>query len=188
MTPALIVSLGNPGPEHQHNRHNIGFRVLEKLHQDMTFAFSPWIQERDVSISLLKNRDIFLRIIKPLDFMNNSGTAVQRFVAFYKTPTSHLLVIHDDLDLAFGELRPAFDRGAAGHNGVTDIMEKLGTQKFHRLRIGIGSNREQNRPAEDYVLQDFTPDEESQLNLADGTIAKATDWVAGWIRSLPLLP
>lgn len=180
MTPYLIVGLGNPGAPYRQTRHNLGFRVIDRLATTLAIV---WKKEPDVisGLATVNNDKIFL--IKPQTFVNDSGTPVQRFLTFYKVPVNHLLVIHDDLDLPFGELRPAFDRGPAGHNGVTDIIAKLDSQAFHRLRIGIGSNRNVNISAEDYVLQKFSAAEDTQLNATSGTVVVAADWVANWIRS-----
>lgn len=180
MTPRLIVGLGNPGAPYRQTRHNLGFRVVDHL---ATALGAAWKSEPDVISSLTAVDDGKIFLIKPQSFMNDSGTPVQRFISFYKIPVNHLLVIHDDLDLPFGELRPAFDRGAAGHNGVSDIIEKLGSQAFHRLRIGIGSNRNINISAEDYVLQKFSTEENSLLIAPQGAISKAAAWAMNWIRS-----
>jgi len=178
MTPLLVVGLGNPGQGYEHTRHNLGFRVLNAV-----VSAVDWKREADVEVAshVLDSRRIFF--IKPQTFMNESGRVVQRFVSFYKIPLAHVLVVHDDLDLPFGELRPAFDRGAAGHNGVADIISKISSSAFHRLRIGIGSNRESQLPAEDYVLQSFLESEEALLEGQDGIIAKASGQIRDWIRT-----
>lgn len=162
MTNALlIVGLGNPGSKYEHTRHNIGFRVVDRLRTTAPATDSSVVDTATVKWNATPRQTIFF--MKPQDFMNASGTAVVQFVNFYKLPLSNLWVIHDDLDLAFGELKPVFDRGDAGHQGVASIIEQLGSKAFNRLRIGIGSNRPAGMASEDYVLQRFSDDEERVL-------------------------
>lgn len=161
MIAHLMVGLGNPGSQYQHTRHNLGFRVVEALRQMMTTR-SDWHNERDVAVAQTTDQPrIFL--LKPQTFMNNSGQPVARFIKFYQISLDRLWVVHDEVDLPFGELRPAFDRGSAGHQGVESIIQALGSKAFHRLRVGVGSNRQHGLAAEDYVLQDFTETEEHTL-------------------------
>ncbi len=95
--------------------------------------------------------------------MNDSGDAVAKFVSYYKIPLENLWIVHDDLDLPFGELRMATGRGDAGHQGVASIIAALGTKEFNRLRIGIGSNKPLGIPAEDYVLKNFSQEEDQKI-------------------------
>ncbi len=138
----LIVGLGNPGAQYDRTRHNIGFRAVDFLSEKNLVA---------------GEKIIFL---KPQDFMNLSGRAVAEKINFYKIPHDHLVVIHDDLDFTFGAVKAQFDRSAAGHNGIIDIIEKIGGQDFHRIRVGIGP---QTGAAENFVLQPFTTEEEKQF-------------------------
>lgn len=133
----LIVGLGNPGKKYQNTRHNLGF-----LFVDFFQKYSP-----------------STKILKPQNFMNNSGLSVSKEINFYKINLNNLLVVHDDLDLPLGEWRLQFDRSSAGHNGVKSIIEHLNSQSFWRLRLGIG--RPQNSPIlpEDYVLLPFKREE-----------------------------
>lgn len=162
MTPSLIVGLGNPGRRYDHTRHNLGFRVLDGL-TDQNQGWSPWKKEGDVLVCQTAQTGHKIFVIKPQTFMNDSGAAVARFIKFYKIPLNQVWVVHDDVDLPFGELRQAFDRGSAGHQGVESIISHLGGQAFHRLRIGISSNRPRGIPSEDYVLQNFSNEEEETL-------------------------
>jgi PTH1 family peptidyl-tRNA hydrolase len=159
-TPYLIVGLGNPGPRYHHNRHNVGFMVVDAL------ADAAKIPIRRVEFRALVGKGEFsderLILAKPQTFMNNSGQAVGALVRFYKIPVDHLLVVHDDLDLPFGTLRLRPRGGAGGQRGMGSIMATLNTQDFARLRVGIGRPPGRMDPS-DYVLHDFDPPEEEML-------------------------
>jgi PTH1 family peptidyl-tRNA hydrolase len=159
-TPYLIVGLGNPGPRYHHNRHNVGFMVVDAL------ADAAKIPIRRVEFRALVGKGEFsderLILAKPQTFMNNSGQAVGALVRFYKIPVDHLLVVHDDLDLPFGTLRLRPRGGAGGQRGMASIMATLNTQDFARLRVGIGRPPGRMDPS-DYVLHDFDPPEEEML-------------------------
>jgi PTH1 family peptidyl-tRNA hydrolase len=159
-TPYLIVGLGNPGPRYHHNRHNVGFMVVDAL------ADAAKIPIRRVEFRALVGKGEFsderLILAKPQTFMNNSGQAVGALVRFYKIPVDHLLVVHDDLDLPFGTLRLRPRGGAGGQRGMASIMATLNTQDFARLRVGIGRPPGRMDPS-DYVLHDFDPPEEEIL-------------------------
>jgi PTH1 family peptidyl-tRNA hydrolase len=147
----IIVGLGNPGSEYTATRHNLGWLAIDALQQSL--AATPWKQEDHV----LWSRAGSHWLIKPTDFMNQSGLALFRFLNYKKIPcqpATDLVVIHDEIDLPVGELRDQTDRSSAGHQGVQSIIDQLGTQNFRRIRIGIGANRLANSsiPAEDYVL------------------------------------
>ncbi len=134
---SLIVGLGNPGAEYAETRHNAGFRFLdvlldaadEKLRAESRFTANAG----KITIS---GKDVWL--LEPQTFMNHSGDSVSRFANYYKIPASEILVAHDDLDLPPGTIRLKVGGGDGGHNGLSDITEKLGTSDYVRLRIGIG--------------------------------------------------
>jgi len=134
---SLIVGLGNPGPEYAETRHNAGFRFLDAL---LSGSGQQLRHEArfggDVAKITVAGRSVWL--LAPMEFMNHSGQAVQRFSHFYKIPVSEILVAYDELDLPAGVVRLKVGGGAGGHNGLTDVIEKLGTPEFARLRIGIG--------------------------------------------------
>lgn len=186
MTTHLIVGLGNPGQKYEHTRHNLGFRVIEAVLTRNDVGVLNSSREADTLVSWFtiegqgKNKYLALR---PQTFMNESGRPVARFMRFYDIPLERLWVIHDDVDLPFGELREAFDRGSAGHNGVESIIEHLGSKAFYRLRIGIGSNRESNTSSEDYVLQNFMDEEEQLLMAQNGIIIKAAQQLLAELRA-----
>jgi len=150
----LIVGLGNPGEKYANTRHNLGFMVLDLL----AGIDAPW--EIKYDCLFLKLQDVILA--KPQTFMNNSGKAVAQILKFY--PEAELIVVHDELDFELGTIRVQKNASAAGHNGVQSVIDELGTQDFIRLRIG--SNNPELRgqiPGEDYVLQNFKPEEQDLL-------------------------
>lgn len=165
----LIVGLGNPGAQYAHTRHNAGFMVLDALAADAGVTFSTDSKLRaEVTRVKVNGRDLILA--KPTTFMNSSGDAVAVLLAYYKLPLSALIVVHDDSDLALGELRDHTDRGAGGHNGVADIIRVCGTKGFRRLRIGVRPARPDDAPSDTphikamtFVLKDFAGQEKDTL-------------------------
>lgn len=162
----LIIGLGNPGKKYAKTRHNAGFLCMDFLRKAFDFdAFAP---DKKISASVsngaLGSEKVLL--VKPDTFMNDSGAAAQKLIHFYKLSPQDIAVIHDDLDIAPGTFRTTLSSRAAGHNGVQDIIDKLSTQDFFRIRLGIG--RPTGEPdtcisAHDFVLQDFTPEELAKL-------------------------
>jgi len=152
--PYLIVGLGNPGADFRHNRHNIGFMVLDALAETANIPLRRVEFRAIVGKGTLDGRRVILA--KPQTFMNDSGQAVAPLVSFYKIPLENLLVIHDDLDLPFGTLRLRPLGGTGGQRGMESIVDKLWTNNFARLRVGIGRPPGRMNPR-DYVLHDFDP-------------------------------
>jgi peptidyl-tRNA hydrolase, PTH1 family len=162
----LIVGLGNPGKKYALTRHNAGFMLVDKLRQEWNFPEFKFDKKFDAEISegssKFKVQSSKLLLVKSQTFMNNSGEAVKKIMDFYKLTPADLIIIHDDLDIELGKYKIAEDSRAAGHNGVQDIMDKIGTQEFKRVRIGIeGEEKRKSRimPSEDFVLQNFTEEE-----------------------------
>jgi PTH1 family peptidyl-tRNA hydrolase len=156
--------------------------VVDAVRDGLTNA-TAWRRERDAEVAATTSQPrVFL--LKPQTFMNQSGQPIARFVNFYKIPLDRLWVVHDDVDLRFSELRLAFDRGSAGHQGVESVINALGSKAFHRLRLGVGSNRDQHLPAEDYVLQNFTVEEEKTLIESNGVISKAAQQILAELKAL----
>jgi peptidyl-tRNA hydrolase, PTH1 family len=156
----LIIGLGNPGREYKDTRHNIGFMLIDSLAEKLN-ARGMKVQSKAIVISALhEERKIILA--KPQTYMNLSGQSVQGLLNFYKIPIENLIVAHDDLDIPFGTIRIRPTGGAGGQRGMADTIEQLGTKDFPRLRLGIG--RPPGRmQAKDYVLQNFSKDEQSLL-------------------------
>lgn len=178
MTPALIVGLGNPGAEYAAHRHNIGFRVVEALARAHGLTFS----RRRGSASLVAEGTICgaqVVLAKPQTFMNLSGKAVGRLSQSYQIPPAQILVVYDDLDLPLGRLRLRPEGGAGGHKGMRSIIERLGTQAFPRLRLGIDRPPGKMDPA-DYVLEPFT---EQERVLAMEGIQAAVPAIECWLTA-----
>ncbi|MBP9722555.1 MAG: aminoacyl-tRNA hydrolase [Gammaproteobacteria bacterium] len=151
----LIVGLGNPGHEYEQTRHNAGFWFTEKLID--AYKISPNFDKKfSAIISQFRNLDNqeTVYVLMPQKFMNLSGQSVQAFCQFYKIQPEEILIAHDELDLPLGDIRLKLGGGAGGHNGIKDIITKLGTPNFYRLRIGIDHPRALNSQQEvhNYVL------------------------------------
>lgn len=173
----LIVGLGNPGAEYDRTRHNVGFEVVDSLAR----RFAPAAIARAKFHSLLIDADIAdekALLAKPATYMNRSGTAVSEIVRFYKLdPTSDLLVLVDDVALDCGIIRLRGDGSAGGHNGLTDIEQRLGTRDYARMRIGVGQPG--GIPQKDYVLGRFRPDQRAAVESA---LDEAVDAAVCWVR------
>jgi peptidyl-tRNA hydrolase, PTH1 family len=158
----VIIGLGNPGKKYENTRHNVGFLAVEYLRQK--FAWSEWEDApRFHSVkSELSIMDYPLSIIKPLTFMNLSGDAVASIVNYYKLdPKKDILVISDDLDMEFAKVRYREKWSHGGQNGLRDIIAKLGTDEFTRIKIGIG--RHEKYEVSDWVLSKFSKEEMKKL-------------------------
>jgi PTH1 family peptidyl-tRNA hydrolase len=158
--PYLIAGLGNPGREYRETRHNIGFMLVDQLAQRLGVSFSRLESKALVTKGEYQGRRLVL--VKPQTYMNLSGSAVGSLVRFYKVPLANFLVAYDDVDLPLGTIRLRAEGGSAGQKGMASIIERLGTQDFPRLRLGIG--RPPGRmDAAAYVLQTFKKDEADRL-------------------------
>jgi peptidyl-tRNA hydrolase, PTH1 family len=171
----LIVGLGNPGPEYDHTRHNVGFVVLDRLAR----RYAPGAIARskfhgatiDASIG-----DEKVVLLKPLTYMNRSGLSIMEAVSFFKLqPAADLLVIVDDVALPCGAIRLRSEGSAGGHNGLGDIEQKLGGNAYARLRIGIDAPGQ--IPQKDYVLGRFRND---QLPLVEAACDESVEAAACW--------
>ncbi|GFE56383.1 aminoacyl-tRNA hydrolase [Geobacter sp. AOG1] len=164
----LIVGLGNPGPKYQGTRHNAGFMVLDCLAREAGIqitrkAFGGFYGEG----SFQGER---LLLLKPQTFMNLSGRSVSAALRFHKLAPSDLVVIHDDLDIPFGRVKLKDGGGHGGHNGLRSLMQELGGGQFVRVRIGVG--RPVHGDAADYVLTNFSHEEQNGLDrLLDGVVS-----------------
>lgn len=171
----LVVGLGNPGPQYDQTRHNVGFLVLDRLARRHAPGAVARSRFSGVCIEA-RIDDEPLLLLKPTTFMNRSGQAVTEAVRFYKlNPVDDLLVIVDDIALACGVLRIRGEGSAGGHNGLGDIEQKLGSNVYARLRIGIDGPGQ--IPQKDYVLGRFRPD---QLERLDPALDEAADAAFTW--------
>ncbi|MFW5644841.1 MAG: aminoacyl-tRNA hydrolase [Bacteroidota bacterium] len=156
----LIAGLGNPGEEYAHTRHNIGFDVLDALARASNTAFKD---KRYGFISEFRYKSRTFHLLKPTTYVNLSGRAVNYYLKKHKIPLEHLLVVVDDLALPFGKLRLRQRGGDAGHNGLINITQILGTNDFPRLRFGIGNDFPKGQQV-DYVLGKWTEEEARELS------------------------
>ena len=175
----IIVGLGNPGEQYDKTRHNLGFMVLDELLK----KFEPlektfWDPVRDTQgkednkfkavVKKIKIGKEEYLLVKPLTFMNNSGFAVSKILSYYKVNLEDMTLIHDDLDLPVGKIRVRFGGGAGGHNGVESVIERVGDDKFLRIRLGIGDSRKiegeyKMKNMDNYVLSNFGSNERSKV-------------------------
>jgi PTH1 family peptidyl-tRNA hydrolase len=172
----MVVGLGNPGDEYVNTRHNIGFEVIDSLAE----ALKVDVKKRKFGarFGLGEFADKKLILLKPWQFMNRSGQAVAAAAGFYKLGLSDLLVVSDDMALSPGRIRIKAKGSAGGHNGLADIIEKLGTESFGRLRIGIGQSGKED--AVDFVLD--KPTEAVRL-LLNEAIEKSQEAVLCWVQN-----
>jgi PTH1 family peptidyl-tRNA hydrolase len=172
----MVVGLGNPGDEYIDTRHNMGFKVIDLL----AGALDIGIRKRKFGARFGSGEFVGRKLIllKPWQFMNRSGQAVATAVGFYKLDVRDLLVVTDDMDLETGRIRVRSKGSAGGHNGLADIIEKLGTDEFARCRVGIGQSGRED--AVDYVLDKAT---EAEKPLLAGAIERAKDAVLCWVEN-----
>ncbi len=171
----VVVGLGNPGQQYAGTRHNIGWLVMDRLAERAGWTGRG--RQRDNShVVGGRYRSLDLTLVKPLTYMNDSGLAVRKVLAREHAPLSDILVVADDFALPFGKLRFREGGSHGGHNGLRSIIDELGTEKYSRLRIGIGDPVRNGR---DHVLSKFAPDEIQRL---DELLDQAADAVEGWAR------
>ncbi len=166
----VIVGLGNPGEKYQSTRHNLGFMTLDKLIEKLEpLKDTFWEAKKDLKaeIKQIKHGDTTLLLVKPTTFMNESGIAVSKVLNFYKVVPSDMYVIHDDLDLPCGKIRVRFGGSAGGHHGVESILEHLKTDKFLRIRLGIGEDNQTfgrtKHNVDEYVLGNISSSEKGKV-------------------------
>ena len=158
----MIVGLGNPGDEYAATRHNIGFEILDAFSQKNNFG--PWVNKKDLKCELTQQtlNDTRVILIKPTTFMNLSGEAVQAAAHFYKVSTDTIIVVHDELDVNFGQIRTRLGGSSAGHNGIKSVTSLIG-ETYGRMRVGIGPKKPDQIDSADFVLQKFSQEESKHL-------------------------
>ena len=157
---ALIAGLGNPGTEYEHTRHNAGYDLVDLLSAKLSIPFDPDNGLYRKGEGRFKGQQVVL--LKPTTYMNRSGTPVKKVLNAYGLTPEQCLICHDDIHLDIGRIRLRRGGSAGGHNGVADIIDKLHTRDFPRLRIGIGNNFNRGRQS-DYVLSPFTATEREEI-------------------------
>lgn len=171
--PALVVGLGNPGPEYAETRHNVGFRVVELLAARAGGGrFSKHRSNADVWEGRLAGRRVVLA--KPRTYMNVSGGPVANLARYFSVPVEDIVVVHDELDLDFGVVRLKRGGGEGGHNGLRSITSSTGAREYLRVRFGIGRPPGRQDPA-DFVLKRFSGAENKELDLAVELAADAAE-------------
>ena len=155
----LLVGLGNPGPNSTNNRHNIGFKIIDAINTHFKLSKQKPKFKGLLTTGSIDSKKVYA--IKPLTFMNNSGTAVKELIDYFKIDAKDVIVFHDDLDVDFGKIKAKFGGSSAGHNGIESIDKFIG-KDYSRVRIGIGRPKSKTDVV-DHVLKDFDEDEMVQL-------------------------
>ncbi len=172
----LVVGLGNPGRKHERTRHNLGFLIIDQIARQNRVTIKKKLCE--ALVGEWSNDGERVLLAKPQTYMNRSGESVQCLLDYFRSPTEDLIVIYDDLDLAFGRIRIRPMGGAGGHRGVVSILETLSAAEFYRVRVGIGRPPQGMDPV-DFVLEHFTLQEIDQL---DEVVSRASDAVLSLLR------
>ncbi|HSG14502.1 MAG TPA: aminoacyl-tRNA hydrolase [Gaiellaceae bacterium] len=166
----LVAGLGNPGREHERDRHNVGWMVVDELGRRCDASFKSKFNGRVSETRIAGSR---VALLKPETYMNESGRSIAAAARFFKVAPEDIVVVHDDVDLEVGRLQARLGGGLAGHNGLRSIAQALGTRDFSRLRIGVGRpGRGDPRDVADYVLAPFDAHDDR-----DGIVARAADAV-----------
>ena len=155
----LFVGLGNPTPDSQNNRHNIGFKIIDAINKK--FSLSKQKPKFKGLLTMGNIGDEKVYAIKPLTFMNNSGTCIRELIEYFKIDSSDIIVFHDDLDIEFGKIKAKFGGSDAGHNGIASLDKFIG-KDYSRVRIGVG--KPDKIKVNDFVLGDFNEEEQIMLN------------------------
>lgn len=175
MGQALIVGLGNPGKAYLHTRHNIGFEGIDKLAEKYRLEFRKALKYKgEVAQGTIGNDPVIL--LKPLTFMNLSGDAVVSVIRYLQIDLSRLLILTDDVDLPLGQVRLRINSSSGGHNGLQSIEDALQTNRYARLKIGVGDREDGNLA--DHVLGRFTQEEEK---LIPGVLERVVQTVEIWL-------
>jgi PTH1 family peptidyl-tRNA hydrolase len=161
--PQLIVGLGNPGTKYAQTRHNVGFNLLDSLAKRWQISFSDRKQFQGIYGEGIGRNNTKIRLLKPQTFMNLSGQSVRATIDWFKLSPESVLVVYDDLDLPLGKIRLRLSGSAGGHNGMKSIISHLGTQKFPRVRMGIGKNAGEQDTIS-HVLGKFSETEKPVIN------------------------
>ncbi|MEX2577751.1 MAG: aminoacyl-tRNA hydrolase [Verrucomicrobiales bacterium] len=166
----LVLGLGNPGPEYEGTRHNVGFALLDRLAAQRDLK---WDRNRKMRAKVASTGDGAV-FAKPLTFMNLSGNAAARLARFHKLRPEQILVVHDDVDLPVGRIRFRANGSAGGHNGIKSVVEYLATEAFPRLKIGVGASDGGGDRMIDHVLGRFSEEESQEM---EKVLAIAADGV-----------
>ena len=155
----LLVGLGNPTPDSENNRHNVGFKIIDSINKKFSLSKQKPKFKGLLTTGNIENKKIYA--IKPLTFMNNSGICIRELIEYFKIDAENVIVFHDDLDVEFGKIKAKFGGSSAGHNGIASIDKFIG-KEYSRVRIGIGKPKN-GIEVSDYVLQNFDEDEAANV-------------------------
>ncbi len=169
----LIVGLGNPGKDYAATRHNVGFRVIDRLADELHVRVSRVRFSAYTELATLSGTRVLL--MKPTTFMNNSGNAVRQAARYYAIPPERIVVISDDISLNPGRIRIRANGSAGGHNGLKSIIAELGSQDFPRVRIGVGAKPHPDYDLADWVLSRFSAEDEVHIRDAVANAAGAVE-------------
>ena len=178
----LVVGLGNPGENYARTRHNAGFRAVDRLAAALQVKVDRAKFRGLTAQAIWQGQKLLL--LKPQTFMNNSGLSVMDAARFYKLPPERVIVIFDDISLPVGRLRVRADGSAGGHNGIKSIIGALNSQSFPRVKIGVGQKPHPDYDLADWVLSNFTREEEAHVERAAQAAAQAAlEVVAGGVSA-----
>ncbi|MFK8137093.1 MAG: aminoacyl-tRNA hydrolase [Bdellovibrionales bacterium] len=177
----LIVGLGNPGKEYEQTRHNIGFMAVERWIQSL--GFLPEKKEKKALINKFKWQGKDIILARPQTFMNLSGESVSPLLAYYKVELDNLLIVHDEIDLAYDSMKMQRNRGHGGQNGIRNIHQQLGSKDYCRLRLGVGKPSHPGQDVASWVLSKFKTDEQKTL---DAFLNDAVDSIESFILDGPM--
>ena len=173
----LVVGLGNPGKKYERTRHNLGFLIVARIAKRNKLKFSRSLTlNAYVARGVVRGKNFYLLL--PVTYMNHSGSAVKRIVRKKKIALENILIVNDDLNLPFGQLRLRSKGSDGGHNGLASVIQELATQDFSRLRVGIGAPARGEDPAE-FVLSEFDAGEKKQL---DRIVEEASQGCEIWLQ------
>ena len=165
----LFVGLGNPTPDSENNRHNVGFKIIDAINKEFRLSKQKPKFKGLLTTGNISEKKIYA--IKPLTFMNNSGICIRELIEYFKIDAENVIVFHDDLDVEFGKIKAKFGGSNAGHNGIASIDKFIG-KEYSRVRIGIGKPKN-NIEVADFVLQNFNEDEIPEIEKISKNITQS---------------
>ena len=164
----LLVGLGNPGPTSSNNRHNIGFKIIDAINSEFKLTKQKPKFKGLLTTGNINNKKVYA--IKPLTFMNNSGTCIRELIEYFKIDAKDVFVFHDDMDIDLGKVKAKFGGSSAGHNGIESIDKCIG-KDYSRVRVGIGHPNDKKK-VNKHVLDDFNENEEEKIQDITESIVK----------------
>ena len=164
----LLVGLGNPGPNNNNNRHNIGFKIIDAINEQFSLSKQKPKFKGLLTTGNIENKKVYA--IKPLTFMNNSGVCIKELIEYFKINAKDVIVFHDDMDIDLGKVKAKFGGTSAGHNGIESIDKFIG-KDYSRVRIGIGRPKLKGK-VNTHVLEDFSENEEERIKDITDSIVK----------------